>query len=72
MSEPTTPNEREALWAIHVAGPDDIYAMPSREEASLQAKIFNSASVTGAIVVTVVEWPYTAEAHAANMREYME
>lgn len=62
----------QTLWAIHVAGIDDIYAMPSKEEAQVQADIFNSASVTGAKVVTVIQWPYTPEAHAANMKEFME
>jgi len=63
------------LWCIHVEGPDDMIAMPSKETAERDAEIMNngwrgrrdpSPNDPGFNAVAV-EWPYSAEQHAEDM-----
>lgn len=62
------------LWALHIKGPDDIYAMPSERAAKAHADILNHhfQRTHSSVQADVVPWPYSAEAHAENMRENLK
>jgi hypothetical protein len=64
------------LWALLIPGPDDVWAMPSKEAADEAAAKHNKAIETGllaerfclpkeSVQARVIEWPYSAEEHAA-------
>ena len=66
------------LWALLIPGPDDLWAMPSKEAAEAAAKQHNSAvdsdnwPLKGTVqrsmcYATAVEWPYSAEEHAESI-----
>ncbi|MGE8367018.1 hypothetical protein [Cupriavidus sp.] len=67
-------SDASTLWAIHVEGPDDIIAVPSRDAAEREAVLLNQqfasvpkskhAPVARAVVI---EWPYTAAGHAQSL-----
>ena len=68
MSDATT------LWAIHVEGPDDIIAAPSRDAAEREVVLLNQQfasvpkSVNAPVVrAVVIEWQHTAEGHAQSL-----
>lgn len=72
-----TPTE---LWAIHIQGPDDLYAMPCKEAAESHAAILNDEFKARkiergenypSITVAVVPWTGSAEAHADSMKEHL-
>lgn len=69
---------KNKLWALLVPGPDDVWAMPSKEAAEDAANRHNEAIEAGgfadkwemspaAIAARVIEWPYDAESHAEAM-----
>lgn len=65
------PSDDTTLWALHIKGPDDVYAMPSKEAAEEHARILNGR-FAGFVreprpTATVVPWNRSAAAHAANM-----
>jgi hypothetical protein len=65
------------LWAVHIAGPDDLIAATDRADASAIAVAINTA--TGALLgttaspldppirATVVAWPWSPQRHAAAL-----
>ena len=68
----------QRLWAMHVPGPDDVFAMPSEEAAHKAAAAHNKAvaemglaerfGVTSEQVsARVIEWPHSAESHAESL-----
>ena len=70
-----------ALWAIHIQGPDDLFAMPSKEAAESHAEILNkefkARKIEGGenyptINVAVIPWNGSAESHANNMTEHLK
>lgn len=63
------------LWALWIPGPDDVWAMPSKDAAEDVANRHNEALDAGgfadkwevspaAIAARVIEWPHSSEAHA--------
>jgi hypothetical protein len=67
-----------ALWCINIQGPDDILPMPSRATALEEANKLNvyfgelasrpDATIYDPIMrAVVIEYPYTAESHAAGV-----
>lgn len=69
------------LWAIHVQGPDDVYAAPSWAEASEAAAYLEHCMTQSrlreepdlpAISFVVVPWPHSAESHASEVRRWSE
>lgn len=56
------------MWAVHVMGPDDMYACPSEEIAHALAIVLNgqfrrhSGPDDPHMVAVVTEWPYGYEA----------
>jgi hypothetical protein len=64
------------LWAMLIPGPDEVWAMPSKEAAEAAANRHNKAIEApglaatwgdiplSALQATVIEWPYDAESHA--------
>jgi hypothetical protein len=72
-----TPNATK-LWAIHIPGPDDVWAMPSEDAARKAADEHNAAVRDRGmaarfqidedqLLAKVIEWPHTAESHAESM-----
>jgi hypothetical protein len=68
----------QKLWAMLIPGPDDVWAMPSKEAAEEYAAKHNKAIESGllaerfclpkeSVQARVIEWPYSAEAHAEAM-----
>ena len=63
------------LWCVHVQGPDDLIAMPSKDAADLQAAKINKSIGRdwehGDPEITAIAtfWPYSAEAHAVALAE---
>ena len=66
------------LWAMLIPGPDDVWAMPSREAAEEYAAKHNRAIETGllaerfclpkeSVQARVIEWPYSEDEHAKAM-----
>lgn len=66
------------LWCMHVPGPDEVYAAPSREAAQQMCDNYNATlrrfwdrfprcKAPGdeeALIAVVAPWPWSAEAHA--------
>lgn len=68
----------QKLWAMLIPGPDDLWAMPSKEAAEEYAAKHNKAIETGllaerfcvpkeSVQARVVEWPYSAADHALRI-----
>ena len=68
----------QKLWAMLIPGPDDVWAMPSKEAADEYAEKYNKAIETGlladrfcvpkeSVKARVIEWPYSKEEHAEAM-----
>ncbi|RFA24273.1 hypothetical protein CAI21_22330 [Alkalilimnicola ehrlichii] len=72
QGEPRTPE----LWCVHVLGPDDVHAAPSKAHAEKAAEMFNErfgpvAERTGVMVKAVVApWPHSPEAHAEGVGSF--
>lgn len=61
------------LWCVHVQGPDDLYAAPSKEAAERAAVEYQHKwDVQGVtdpkVTFAVVKWPHSAEAHAKDLK----
>ena len=68
------------LWAMLIPGPDDVWAMPSKEAAEETAEKHNKAIRDSgfaeeigmpfdAIAARVIVWPYGAAEHAEAMAD---
>lgn len=57
------------LWAMHLMGPDDVYAAPNQAEALRVANSINVqfASTTPKPYAVVVPWTLSAEHHAQDV-----
>jgi hypothetical protein len=64
------------LYAVHVQGPDDIIAAPSKREAEVLADKLNaffaeitqkSGPAAPTIEAVVIKWPYAPSAHAEEL-----
>ncbi|MDG9785257.1 hypothetical protein, partial [Metapseudomonas otitidis] len=78
----SAPHEQAELWAVHVEGPDDLYAAFSREDAERHASELNAIQIPelgvsiSAVVIpspwgAVEHWQYMAEQereHVESMR----
>lgn len=67
-------NEATKLWAMHVPGPDDVFAMESEAAAHEAAEAHNKAVKDAglaerfglpeaSLTARVIEWPHSAESH---------
>ena len=70
----------DVLWCIHVYGPDDLIAQPSRDVAIERARTWAEAMrgvnelaatdlLTPAVGFGVEPWPYSAESHAEDLQK---
>ncbi|MFE1817044.1 hypothetical protein [Metapseudomonas otitidis] len=77
----SAPHEQAELWAVHVEGPDDLYAAFSREDAERHASELNAIPTPDGISISAVvipspwgaveHWQYLAEQereHVESMR----
>lgn len=59
------------FWCVRVAGPDEVHAQPSKEEAEATAKAWNIVwERTGAddeLQAFAEPWPWSPESHAADL-----
>jgi hypothetical protein len=64
------------LYAVHVQGPDDIIAAPSKREAEILANKLNEffaeisrgkAPAAPTIEAVVITWPYAPSSHATML-----
>lgn len=70
----------EKLWCFIVPGPDDLWAMPSKEVAETRCaehnefvRKINLSADTGIpedqLLARVIEWPWSAEDHADALND---
>ena len=63
------------LWALLIPGPDEVWAMASKEKAEADAELHNAILTRNnlpeqwgvsleSVQAQVIEWPYSAEEHA--------
>jgi hypothetical protein len=63
------------LYAVHVQGPDDIIAAPSKREAEVLAEKLMAATLECLqgqpcyVSMEVIAWPGTPASHAKQLRE---
>jgi len=66
------------LWAILIPGPDDVWAMPSKDASEQAAEKHNAAikraglaekvgMADESLMAQVVEWPHDADSHAESL-----
>lgn len=66
------------LYAVHVQGPDDIIAAPSKREAEVLAEKLTAATLEALkgrecyVSMEVIAWPGNAASHAKQLREDWE
>jgi hypothetical protein len=66
------------LYAVHVQGPDDIIAAPSKREAEVLAEKLMAATLECLqgqpcyVSMEVIAWPGSAAEHAKQLREDWE
>ena len=64
------------LWCVHIIGPDDLYAAPSKAEAEERVAaqndwINNDPKLRDSgIQAEVLLWPYTPASHAENITQH--
>lgn len=70
------PAEPAKLWCVHVYGPDDLVATAGQFKALELANRINTAMAennsnedNGMVYALAEEWPYGADAHAADLME---
>lgn len=67
------PRKGEELWCLHILGPDDVHAAPSKEHAERAAERFNEihgpvAASAGVMCRAVAApWPHSPESHAEDV-----
>lgn len=63
------------LYAVHVQGPDDIVAAPSKREAEVLAEKLMAVHLEllvgreNFVSMEVIVWPYTAASHAKQLAD---
>ena len=68
------------LWALLIPGPDEVWAMASKEKADADAERHNAVLAKNnlpeqwgvppeAVQAQVIEWPYSAEDHAEALMD---
>jgi hypothetical protein len=73
----TAMSRSHKLYAVHILGPDDIFAAPSKEAAERAAKSVNDWFSTNRwpdveVKAVVIEWPFSEELHASDVGEFDE
>lgn len=77
IAEPTPATQRDArLWCVHIHGPDDVHAMPSRAAALERANELNEIfgqhpheEGDPIMRAVVIEWPHSANAHKQDLAD---
>jgi hypothetical protein len=65
----------QQLWCLHIQGPDDMHPAPSKEAAEIAAARLQrywdrSQRAAQRIVCVAAPWPWSAESHAAGLKEW--
>lgn len=66
-----------SLWAVHVEGPDDLQAAPSKEAADKAVAMLNAHFTTRGpqdvlCKARAITWPHDAEAHVEDLASWPE
>jgi hypothetical protein len=76
VAERIEANADLVLWCVHVIGPDDVHAQPSHAHAVAKADELNRALWSRAdgpddllCFAYADVWPWSAEAHAASLKQ---
>lgn len=61
------------LWCLHVLGPDDLHAAPSKEEAErvareMTATYRGTAAAEEGLKFQAAAWPWSAASHAEDVK----
>jgi hypothetical protein len=73
--EPTCPMKTVDLWCVHIAGPDEVYAARSREQAIDVAQLVNfrlgsvAEEMDAMYEATAQIWPWDADEHGSSLRK---
>jgi hypothetical protein len=61
------------LWCLHIVGPDDVHAAPSKAHAEKAAAAFNEQFKGSANLMhaEVAPWPHSAESHAEDVEKFI-
>lgn len=74
--EPVTTIEEPQMWALHIAGPDDMIPAPSKGLAQAAADLLNShfkGEVSGVMLsASVIPWPYSPESHQQQVDSFCD
>lgn len=66
------------LWCVHILGPDDLHAAPSRAYAEVAADLHNrrfadlSAKLDVVCKAVAAPWPYSRESHAEDVASFID
>lgn len=69
----------EPLWCMHILGPDDVHAAPSRAHAEKAAAALNALHAAREeqsehdpkVEAVVAPWPHSAESHAESVADFI-
>ena len=75
--QPAEPVKDETLWCLHVLGPDDVHAAPSKAYAEVAADLHNvrfgeaSKEIGVMCKAVVAPWPYDPASHARGLVNFV-
>lgn len=65
----------DGLWCLHVLGPDEVHAAPSKAHAEQAVAIFNATFPRGEgevrVEAVVAPWPHSEKSHAESVAEFI-
>ncbi|WP_408953009.1 hypothetical protein [Lysobacter sp. Hz 25] len=65
-------DEAPALWCLHLQGPDEVHAAPSKAHAEKAAEQINAVDDTGLVRAVAAPWPHSVESHAEDSDSFIE
>lgn len=66
------PEAAVELWCLHLRGPDDVHAAPSKAEAERVARNINDQFACHEVKPSAVAalWPHSPESHAESLKDW--
>ncbi|UZW62720.1 hypothetical protein [Lysobacter enzymogenes] len=62
---------RSALWCLHLQGPDEVHAAPTKEHAERAAAMVNERDDSGLVRAVAAPWPHTPDSHAEDVGRFI-
>lgn len=75
--QPSEPVKDETIWCLHILGPDDVHAAPSKAYAEVAADLHNArfskaTKESGVMCKAVVApWPHDSASHARGLANFV-